>query len=210
MIAQKLLEGELYVTNSMVAPVIALIRDGFAKALNAAYIRGAPASVINGINETITAFCERFGNDDSRVLPAVSIEETPGYRITTPFGEALQGQGRRPQGITIFQAIASFCDPRFRMAWLPKIERKVLQKIVEDFTLQLMINDELDEYCQPKRGASGRLPIPFVRQEPLLPRPPAAHNLQQPRRGPDDINPFYEDNANGDDEDLALIRIRRC
>lgn len=202
MIAQKHLEGELYVTNSWVAPMISIIRQAFEDNLNEAMTNEYPQSVILGIKSTIESFCERFGEEDGRVLPAISIPEPHFYRISTPFGEATQGIGRRPQGITIFQALATFCDPRFRLSsWLPDDEHATLRNIAIDYTFQLAMNDNLDSYCQPQRDNSGRKPIRYE-------RPPQTFRQRHEQNRPNqqiilaNTNPFWKSNG-GDVERLA-------
>ena len=76
MFAQRLLEGELYVTNSLVAPIIYELREHINAAL--AHHRGlveinpqTAVSIEACLEKMLTAFEDRFG-DGTNVIPVNS------------------------------------------------------------------------------------------------------------------------------------------
>ena len=108
MFAQRLMEGELYVTNSLVAPIIFEIREHLDSALleqQAERVQTNPNRV--NIEECLTkmlmAFTERFG-DGTIVIP-----------LNTPYGNAVEGNRRQPCGLTLWQCITSGLDIRTKV-----------------------------------------------------------------------------------------------
>ena len=96
MIAQKLMEGEAYVTISLVPYMVYKIRKGLQQAMDSptssGYIRGIAA-------EMILAFNTHFGLGADGTVATENLQ--PGLK-------------RRPKGINMLALMASFLDPRMK------------------------------------------------------------------------------------------------
>jgi len=96
MIAQKLLEGQTYVTINLVPFIIYKIRKGLQEAIGSQtsteYIRSIAA-------EMIQIFNTHFGQGDAGVVATENLET---------------GKRKQPKGINILALMASFLDPRMK------------------------------------------------------------------------------------------------
>jgi zinc finger BED domain-containing protein 1 (E3 SUMO-protein ligase ZBED1) len=154
MFAQKILEGELYVTNSLVGPICYELRNHFNLALEhqQAQVAANPnaENIILCLQKMIDAFEERFGNG-TNVIP-----------IDTPYGNAVEGNRRQPRGLTLYQCIASALDVRTKdLFWLPPIEHEVLWDAVSKMAMCLA--------TEGHTGLLGRLgDTAFTAADPLV------------------------------------------
>jgi len=96
MIVQKLLEGQAYVTISLVPYIIYKIRNGLQEAIDSPtlmeYIRSIAA-------EMIQTFNTHFGQGDGGMVATENLET---------------GKRKRPKGINILALMASILDPRIK------------------------------------------------------------------------------------------------
>ena len=191
MVAQRYLEGEIFVTNTHVAPIVHMMRIYLDQALlaqRAKFVAGTP-NIFKTLEALIDAFSERFGFGFS-LIPARSIVEYPFYIIETPYGSAREriGGGRQPQGFTILQVLSPFFDLRFKdLFWLPETEHQLFHFILIDFIIELHLNDDLP---LPTRYNDSDVAVPYVRKlvvpkrkNPVTPAPTTTGDLTAFRRG---------------------------
>jgi hypothetical protein len=96
MILQKMLEGHAYVTISLVPYMIYKMRRGLVDAVNSA---GSSEYVKTISSVMLNAFNKHFGN---------------GAAGTVAFENSVEGQRRRPKGVSMLALMASFLDPRMK------------------------------------------------------------------------------------------------
>lgn len=96
MVAQKLLEGEAYVTISFIPFIIYTIRKGLQEAITDA---NSSEHVINTASHMLAEFNTRFGT---------------GADGTVATENQTEGPRRRPKGIHMIQVMSSFLDPRMK------------------------------------------------------------------------------------------------
>ena len=98
MIAQRLLEGQIYETISLVPYIVYKIRKGLQETIGSPsstdYIRSRSISA-----EMIQVFNMHFGQGGSGMVGMENLES---------------GKQRRPKGINILALMASFLDPRMK------------------------------------------------------------------------------------------------
>ena len=119
MFAQQVLEGELYVTNSLVVPILHELRTGLQAELarQRAMVTADPnaVNIVACLMTMNTAFVQRFGNG-TNVVP-----------VGTPYGNADEGLRRQPKGITLWQAFATCLDVRTKDLYgIPPVEHPAL------------------------------------------------------------------------------------
>lgn len=113
MIVQRTLEGEKYVSNSLVIPLISEVRDKLRKAVDGvAGEPGAPDAIKDAAQRMLTIYEEKWGD---------------GSDICT----YMEGPRRQPKGFTVNQVLATALDPRtFDLYGMPQGEHAVAWGLV--------------------------------------------------------------------------------
>jgi len=96
MIAQKLLEGQTYVTISLVPYIIYNIRNGLQEAIDS---QTSTDYILSIVAEMIQIFNSHFGHGDAGTVAMENLET---------------GKRKRPKGINILALMDSFLDPRMK------------------------------------------------------------------------------------------------
>jgi hypothetical protein len=112
MVAQKVLEGELYITNSLVVGTIFILRSNLyatlAEQQKLAAEDAAAPTIIECLSSMINAFNQRFG-EGTNVVP-----------LNTP----RLCRGRQPKAAERYNALAGFCNmpgsSHERLNWYPR------------------------------------------------------------------------------------------
>ena len=178
MFAQRLLEGELFVTNSLVAPILHNLRKFLNETLTRQQeqVRQLPNSsnIIECLEAMIAAFTERFGNGTD-VVP-----------LNTPYGNAYEGTRRQPKGLTLWQCISSGLDNRSKdLFWLPNDEHQNVWDAIGKMALSLEIMNTtgLPGRVGDTKFATG-LPILVAPNQPLVPGVPTIIDVSPPSNPP--------------------------
>jgi zinc finger BED domain-containing protein 1 (E3 SUMO-protein ligase ZBED1) len=125
MLAQKVLEGEKYVTLSFVPGIVHGIRNGLVNIENNPEI---PESVKSLSLKMLDDFVKRWGSGDDNTV--FTENETEGYQ-------------RRLKGFSKLTMMAAACDPRTKMLrGIPETDRGLLWNYIRDKMLEIAHGDE--------------------------------------------------------------------
>jgi zinc finger BED domain-containing protein 1 (E3 SUMO-protein ligase ZBED1) len=125
MLAQKVLEGEKYVTLSFVPGIVHGIRNGLVNIENNPEI---PESVKSLSLKMLDDFVKRWGSGDDNTV--FTENETEGYQ-------------RRLKGFSKLTMMAAACDPRTKMLrGIPETDRGLLWNYIRDKMLEIANDDE--------------------------------------------------------------------
>jgi hypothetical protein len=143
MFAQRNLEGELYVTNSLVVGMIYQLRENLHEELLKqesdanAERTSSQTNIVSCLRKMVLEFSVRFG-DGTNVVP-----------FNTPFWRAEEGVARQPRGITLWQALASCLDIRTKdLFGIPEEEHANLWERVSALAVDIGLRS-------PAAGAAG-------------------------------------------------------
>jgi hypothetical protein len=132
MIAQRLLEGESYITVSLIPYMIYKIRKGL---LNAIGNHQASHHVITASTKMLQKLNDIFGTGE---------EGTMGE------GNNRQGDRRRPKGILMLVLVASLLDPRMKSGiGIPSLDREQIWGEIQDSFVCIALEDDKHGQQQP-------------------------------------------------------------
>jgi len=150
MILQKMLEGHAYVTISLVPYMIYKMRKGLVEAINSEasseYVKTISNVMLNAVNK-------HFGN---------------GAAGTVAFENAIEGERRRPKGVSMLALMASFLDPRMKggVGFSPADQDAIYQIIRDEMRLIAVDGAAFEDEVAERNGMQG------VKQAPIR-----QHNL---------------------------------
>ena len=147
---QKLLEGENYVTGSLLIPLISDLRNGLEKAANR---YSQPPDMAE---EAQFSVCERQARAAMRPCVTALLRDMnerwgDGKDVTTP----REGRRRQPRGFTSKQVLAIACDPRLHetLHGIPKEEHdkvwNLLHMAVADQAVETARKEKVQRETQP-------------------------------------------------------------
>jgi len=172
MIAQKLMEGEAYVTISLVPYMVYKVRKGLQQAMDSptssGYIRGIAA-------EMILVFNTHFGVGADGTVATENLQ--PGLR-------------RRPKGINMLALMASYLDPRMKGGvGISDADREIIYDNIRSSIINIATVELGHLHLQPHEQQQEQVPV-----EPIQQQLPEEDDIF------DEINNHYIDqNVNRDD-----------
>jgi hypothetical protein len=129
MIAQRLLEGETYVTVSLIPYIIYKIRKGLTSAILNEH---SSEHVVSTGRKMLQKFNELFGT---------------GAEGTVAHDHLTEGPKRRPKGIPLLSLMASLLDPRMKGGiGIPELDKYYIWQEIKDEAIQIATEDA--EYQQ--------------------------------------------------------------